>query len=523
VDPDGSRLDAAAEHLQLPARDLVASPPEDYLLAEVDPELVVELGWVACELTVDGRLVVATSVPAVEELLAEVEERFPGRRIEFVACTRRDLDAVALAALRLRQPRGAAQPPPADLVRPLHYALVAVLGAAALVAAFFVPLEVLAVVVLCFALVFLLGAASQSVGSYSGLTPVVAAGEGAGDDTLLPAYTVLLRAADEASVRAALADLGRLDYPPDRLDALLLVPADDATTAAGVRRAAPPEWVRVVPVPAERYDDPVASLDHGLALARGRYVVAFAADERPAADQLRRAVAAFEADLDAGLSAGPGAVPLVGLRAARRADAAGRSGFARMTAVDEALDLGGLTEERVPTSTHFNMRLLRRHGGFALASSDLPAGVRIEPFDSISVRAADPGPIRWTHDRAEAWVRAVRRARATGHPVVVREVLIPLTFLAYPVAVVGALVAAVRGTGADGALAQQIAWLGMGEAAIVLGGAVVVAAVAVARRRGRVAALYALALPAHWLLHAVAAWVAVAALVVRTASPRRAG
>ena len=86
-------------------------------------------------------------------------------------------------------------------------------------------------------------------------------------------------------------------------------------------------------------------------------------------------------------------------------------------------------------------------------------------------------------------------------------------------AVVGALVAAVRGTGADGALAQQIAWLGMGEAAIVLGGAVVVAGMAVARRRGRIEALYALALPAHWLLHAVAAWVAVAALLLRT-SPR---
>lgn len=518
---------ALAEHWELTARDLVADPPSPALLAELDPETTVELGWVACELTEDG-VVVATSVRPGEELVTEIEEHFPGHAIELVACTQRDLDGVALAARRARGPRvPTTRRPPGTGVRTAHYLAVLALAVAALVAGLVVPLWLLAAAVLLASVVFLAGAATQAV---SGLTALAPPPAEAGpppprlDDAELPVYTVLMRLdGGEAAVRRALWTLRGYDYPTARLDAVLLVADDDEATLEGVRRVAPPEWVRVARVPAEEHAEPVLALDHGLTLARGRYVVAYAVDEHPAADQLRRAVSAFDADLAAGLDSpvGLAPAPLVGLRADHRADGDGRSFFSRMTDIDDALDLGRISGEHGQSlamkSVHFNMRLLRRHGGFAIATRALPAdGPRIEHLDSISVRAGDPGLVRWTDARARASVRSVRGALSEGLPAaeVVRRLLTPAMFLAYPVAVVGAFLAAVRSEGAGGTIAERVAWLSIGEAVIVLGMAVLVAGVALARRRGWLAALDALALPAHWLLHSVATWVALAALVV---------
>ena len=516
---------ALAEHWELTPRDLVAHPPAPELLAELDPETTVELGWVACELTAGG-VVVATAVRPAEELVAEVEEQFPGRSITFVACTRRDLDGVALTVRRDFRPVAEdARRPGGVRVRPVHYVLVALLGVLALACGILLPLGVVAAAVLVTSFVFLAGAAVQAVSGLSALAPPpeVRRRPVHSDDAQLPVYTVLMQVAGgEPAVRAALEALARHDYPSARLDAVLLVSDDDQATLDGVRRVGPPEWVRVARVPAAERDEPILALDHGLTLARGRYVVAYALDEVPAADQLRQAVAAFEADLAAGLAGGgdQSPAPVVGLRAARRADGDGRSHFSRMTEVDEALDLGRLSGDRgradEVTSVHFNMRLLRRHGGFALATDgDLGDGPRVEHLDSISVRAEDPGLVRWTDARARANVRAMRGAFSGGLPApeVARRLLTPAMFLAYPVTIVGALLAAVRGEGEHSRLAERVAWLGIGEAAIVLGMAVLVAAVSLFDQRGWRAAFDALALPAHWALHSVATWVALLAVL----------
>lgn len=523
---------ALAEHWELTPRDLVADPPAPELLAELDPETAVELGWIACELTADG-VVVATSVRPGEELVTEVEEQYPGRAIELVACTQRDLDAVALMVRRARGPREpVAGRPRATGIRPAHYVAVLALGLLALGAGLVVPLWLLAISVLLASVVFLAGAALQAVSGLSTLAPPVAETERPPrlDDTELPVYTVLMRIdGGERAVRRALETLRGYDYPTARLDAVLLVADDDRATLDGVRQVAPPEWVRVARLPAEEHAEPVLALDHGLTLARGRYVVAYAPDEKPAADQLRRAVSAFDADLAAGLDSplGQAPAPLVGLRADRRADGDGRSHFARMTEIDDALDLGRLSGDHghrfAVKSVHFNMRLLRRHGGFALATRTLPpGGPRVEHLDSISVRPVDPGLVRWTDARARASVREVRDALSSGLPAaeVARRLTTLAMFLAYPVAVVGALLAAVRSQGHGGTLAERVAWLGIGEAVIVLGMAVLVAGVALFRRRGWLAALDALALPAHWLLHSVATWVALVALVVPVGARR---
>lgn len=298
---------ALARQWGLPVRDLVRQPPDPQLVG-ADTSAVEEsiaLGWVACELTEEGAVVVATSIRPAVEVEVEVEERFPGRRVEFVACTRRDLDRVALGLRR----------GPGDPGTP---------GAAGGVLARGVePL--------------------RRRRAASGRTSP----EGGRSDLELPLYSVIVRVwGGEEWLRSVLDRLTGLDYPAARLDAVLLVAEGDAATADAVRRLAPPEWVRVLPVPDADFADVVVAIDHGLALARGRYVVALGRDSAIARDELRCAVDAFETDLDERLERGVEAAPLSGLRAERP------RGLRRRPAAHEA------------KSVHCITPLLRRLGGF---------------------------------------------------------------------------------------------------------------------------------------------------------------
>lgn len=299
---------ALARHWGLPVRDLVREPPDPRLIGAADIGSVEEsiaLGWVACELTEDGTVVVATSVRPALEVEVEVEERFPGRRVEFVACTRRDLDRVALGLRRSpgeSRPAGSAGGALARGVEPLRRHRTA---------------------------------------------PGRTSSAGGRSDLELPLYSVIVRVwGGEEWLRAVLDRLAALDYPAVRLDAVLLVAEGDETTTAAVRRLAPPEWVRVLPVPDGDFADVVVAIDHGLALARGRYVVALGRDSAIGRDELRCAVDAFESDLDGRLDRGEEAAPLSGLRADRP------RGLRRRPAAHEA------------KSVHCITPLLRRLGGF---------------------------------------------------------------------------------------------------------------------------------------------------------------
>lgn len=299
---------ALARQWELPVRDLVREPPDPRLVGSAEIGAVEEgiaLGWVACELTDDGAVVVATSIRPDVEVEVEVEERFPGRQVEFVACTRRDLDRVALDLRR----------GPGEPEQPRRAAGVLARGVE--------PLR------------------RRRAGT-GRLSPVEDR-----SDLELPLYSVIVRVwGGEQWLREVLDRLARLDYPTARLDAVLLVAEGDRATTDAVRRLAPPEWVRVLSLPDEDFADVVVAIDHGLALARGRHVVAFGRDSAIGRDELRCAVEAFEADLDGRLERGEGVAPLSGLRADRP------RGLRRRPAAHEV------------KSVHCITPLLRRLGGF---------------------------------------------------------------------------------------------------------------------------------------------------------------
>lgn len=113
-------------------------------------------------------------------------------------------------------------------------------------------------------------------------------------DADLPVYSVLVPLYREPESLPQLVDsLRRMDYPPEKLDVqLLLEEDDDATRAAAAALDLPPSFrVTVVPVSFPRTKPKACNV--GLALARGRYLTIYDAEDQPEPDQLRKAVVAF--------------------------------------------------------------------------------------------------------------------------------------------------------------------------------------------------------------------------------------
>jgi cellulose synthase/poly-beta-1,6-N-acetylglucosamine synthase-like glycosyltransferase len=87
--------------------------------------------------------------------------------------------------------------------------------------------------------------------------------------------------------------LARLDYPPSRLDILLLVEEDDRATREAIERCARGAQIRVVVVPDGQPRTKPRALNYGLALSHGDYIVVYDAEDQPEPDQLLKALTVF--------------------------------------------------------------------------------------------------------------------------------------------------------------------------------------------------------------------------------------
>lgn len=111
---------------------------------------------------------------------------------------------------------------------------------------------------------------------------------------LLPRISLLIPLYQEARIAPhLLAALEAIDYPQDRLEVLLLLEADDAETREALAALKPPERIRLIVVPPGVPRTKPRALNFGLAEASGAILGVFDAEDRPEADQLRKAAAAF--------------------------------------------------------------------------------------------------------------------------------------------------------------------------------------------------------------------------------------
>lgn len=114
------------------------------------------------------------------------------------------------------------------------------------------------------------------------------------EDAELPIYTVLVPVFREARIVGRLVEnLGRLDYPAEKLEVIILVEEEDDETRDAIAHSDPPSNFIVVTVPKGSPQTKPRACNVGLEVARGEFLVIYDAEDAPEPDQLKKTVIAF--------------------------------------------------------------------------------------------------------------------------------------------------------------------------------------------------------------------------------------
>jgi cellulose synthase/poly-beta-1,6-N-acetylglucosamine synthase-like glycosyltransferase len=109
-----------------------------------------------------------------------------------------------------------------------------------------------------------------------------------------PVVSIMVPLYREARIAARLVQrLGRLDYPRELLDILLVVEEADSVTRKALRSSDLPAFMRIVVVPDGRLKTKPRALNHALDLCRGSIIGIYDAEDAPAPDQITRVVERF--------------------------------------------------------------------------------------------------------------------------------------------------------------------------------------------------------------------------------------
>lgn len=198
-------------------------------------------------------------------------------------------------------------------------------------------------------------------------------------DADLPVYTILVPMLREAEVVADFIDaLRRLDYPPAKLDVILILESADIETQLAVGALDLPGFVRVAVVPEAVPRTKPKALNFGLALARGQFIAVYDAEDLPEPDQLRRALAMFEAS-SGSLSCVQAQLNIYNPRASWLTRQFTLEYSALFDAILPALSRLGLPLPLGGTSNHFPRRVLEEAGGWDPhnVTEDADLGIRI--------------------------------------------------------------------------------------------------------------------------------------------------
>lgn len=232
-------------------------------------------------------------------------------------------------------------------------------------------------------------------------------------DTDLPSYTVLVPMYREAGVLAQLVDaLKRLDYPPDKLEILLLLEPDDPDTQTACQQLALPPQFRLITVPDSIPKTKPKACGIGLAASRSDFLVIYDAEDRPEPDQLKKAVVVFAQSLD------NVACVQAKLNYYNQRQNLLTRWFTAEYSVWFDLFLPGLTASGAPiplggTSNHFRTAILKQLGGWDPfnVTEDCDLGVRLHKhgyrtlmMDSTTWEEANSHLFSWLRQRSR-WVK----------------------------------------------------------------------------------------------------------------------
>ena len=110
----------------------------------------------------------------------------------------------------------------------------------------------------------------------------------------LPVYTIIVALYDEpAAAEGLVRALDRLDYPREKLQIIFALEPDDQATQAALAALTHIRQFETVIAPVAGPRTKPKALNAALAFARGEFIAVFDAEDRPAPDQLHRALDVF--------------------------------------------------------------------------------------------------------------------------------------------------------------------------------------------------------------------------------------
>jgi cellulose synthase/poly-beta-1,6-N-acetylglucosamine synthase-like glycosyltransferase len=290
----------------LPVVDLATTQRDESLIRRWSGQMMVAENWMPVRRDPDGVLRVATARVPDDERRAHIE-RVLGEKARFVVATSWDIRNLLLTVFRraiadeaanelFRQNPGLS----ARVVFSLGQRIgVIVLGVVTLAALILWPVPTVIAVLTIVSLAFLGSTVFKFLVAMRGATydiveRVTPEQVAALTDAELPTYTVLVPVFKEANIVPQLVgNLGRIDYPADKLEVLVLIEEEDHLTREAYLGSNPPPNFHIVTIPKGTPQTKPRACNVGLFFASGEYLVIFDAEDAPDPDQLKKCVVAF--------------------------------------------------------------------------------------------------------------------------------------------------------------------------------------------------------------------------------------
>lgn len=268
----------------------------------------------------------------------------------------------------------------------------------------------------------------------------------------LPIVSAMVALYHESDIAARLVErLGRLDYPRDLLDILLVVEEGDQITRTALARADLPVWMRVITVPAGAVKTKPRALNYALDHCRGSIVGVYDAEDAPEPAQIRKVVDRFH-------QRGPEVVCLQGVLDFYNP----RSNWlARCFTIEYAawfrlllpgIEKLGLAVPLGGTTLFFRRAGLEQLGGWDAhnVTEDADLGLRIarhglrtELIDTVTLEEANCRALPWVKQRSR-WIKGFMMTWATHmrDPKVLWRQLGPRRFAGFQVLFMGSILQA---------------------------------------------------------------------------------
>ncbi|PCI85886.1 MAG: glycosyltransferase [Hyphomicrobiales bacterium] len=257
----------------------------------------------------------------------------------------------------------------------------------------------------------------------------------------LPIYSILVPLfKEEKLIKQLTSNLLKLNYPHSKLDIKLLFEQEDKATIAAAKRLNLPECFEFIIVPPHELQTKPRAMNFALPFVCGEYVTIYDAEDKPASDQLLKAVDRFKHGDD----------KLACLQASLEIENWNENWMARHFFIEyatlfnhflPALEWLGIPLPLGGTSNHFKVDILRKIGAWDAhnVTEDADLGIRLTlcgyhscVLNSITLEEANHRLIPWFKQRTrwlKGWLQTI--IVHSRHPLNLYRAIGPLRFAGF--------------------------------------------------------------------------------------------